>query len=265
LIVAYELQKLFRNLITARASAITPDYELARLTLISSVNEEHYRRMSMASAQAPPILGEINGVPIQGPVGPPPQSSEMDIDVETPGSKPLETIHSDAGSDATLVGDAPDKQPTHGDADFVMLDGNDIGVQASPTVNDKENDPPLYRNYVFDQMIPESTQPAIPNENMASGRNGQPNGAPPTPPAETNSCPPDRPPPIPPRPNPLEAQKPRGELEMGAQQDVTEVIANVLFQLECAIKPTSFEADGEQVDQIKQLVAPPLEGSSDAD
>ncbi|KAI9773334.1 MAG: ubiquitin-specific protease ubp2 [Geoglossum simile] len=250
---AYELQKLFRNLITARSSAITPDYELARLTLISSVNEEHYRRMSMASAQGPPILGEINGVPIQGPVGPPQQTSEMDIDVEAPGSKSLETIHSDAGSDATLVGDASDKQPTHGDADFVMLDDYDIGGQTSPTINDKENHPPLYRTYDLVQMLSESTQPTTSNENMASGKKGEPNGAPPTPPAETNSCPPDRPPPIPPRPNLLEAQKPRGELEMGAQQDVTEVIANVLFQLECAIKPTSFEADGEQVDQIKQL------------
>ncbi|KAI9777700.1 MAG: ubiquitin-specific protease ubp2 [Geoglossum umbratile] len=249
---AYELQKLFSNLITARASAITPDYELARLTLISSVNEEHYRRMSMASVQGPPNLGEINGAPIQGSVGPPQLSCEMDIDTETPGSKPLETIHSDAGSDVTLVGDASDKNPTHGDTDFVMLDSDDIGAQTSPTVNDKENHPP-YRSYALDQMLSENTELSTPNENGVPGGKGQTNGAPPTPPAEINSYPPDRPPPIPPRPNPLEAQKPRGELEMGAQQDVTEVIANVLFQLECAIKATSFEPDGEQVDQIKQL------------
>ncbi|KAH0542358.1 hypothetical protein FGG08_003203 [Glutinoglossum americanum] len=247
---AYELQKLFRNLITARASAITPDYELARLTLISSVNEEHYRRMSMASAHGPSALGEINGAPIQGPVGPPQLSSHMDVDVETPDEKPLETIHSDAGSDATLVGDVSDKNPTHDEVDFVMLDGDDNGTQAQGLI-DKENNPPPGNS--LENLLSQDSQDASPNENGVPSEEEQVNGAPPTLPAEATACPPDRPPPVPPRPNPSETQKPRGELEMGAQQDVTEVIANVLFQLECAIRATSFEADGEQVDQIKQL------------
>ncbi|KAH0565972.1 hypothetical protein GP486_000640 [Trichoglossum hirsutum] len=249
---AYELQKLFRNLITARASAITPDYELARLTLISSMNEEHYRRMSMASVHGAPNLGEINGAPIQGPVGPPQLSSEMDIDVETPGEKPPETIHSDAGSDATLVGDVSDKVATHEEADFVMLDGDDTGSEPQ-VLGDKENHPPSI-NSILENPLPQDSQDSTPGGKGVPIEIEQINGAPPTPPAETTSYPPERPPPpVPPRPNSLETQKPRGELEMGAQQDVTEVIANVLFQLECAIKATGFEADGEQVDQIKQL------------
>ncbi|ANB14284.1 Ubp2p [Sugiyamaella lignohabitans] len=39
----------------------------------------------------------------------------------------------------------------------------------------------------------------------------------------------------------------------GRQQDVTECIENVLFQIEAAFKPTAYEEDGEQVDIIKEL------------
>lgn len=39
----------------------------------------------------------------------------------------------------------------------------------------------------------------------------------------------------------------------GRQQDVTECIENVLFQVEAAFKPTGFDDDGEQLDIVKQL------------
>ncbi len=42
-------------------------------------------------------------------------------------------------------------------------------------------------------------------------------------------------------------------LELGRQQDVTECIGNVLFQIESALKPDSFEEDGEQVDIVKDF------------
>jgi ubiquitin carboxyl-terminal hydrolase 25/28 len=66
--------------------------------------------------------------------------------------------------------------------------------------------------------------------------------------------PPSHPPPIPPRPIP-EADRQKQlieEVEIGAQQDVTEVINNVLFQSQCAIRPLRIDSDGEQVDQIKE-------------
>lgn len=72
---------------------------------------------------------------------------------------------------------------------------------------------------------------------------------------------PEKPPPIPPRNKPapiqtsaesedsLRAQK----LYFGAQQDVTEVIGNVMFRLQCAIKPTSIDPKfGEQIDKIRE-------------
>lgn len=42
-------------------------------------------------------------------------------------------------------------------------------------------------------------------------------------------------------------------LEMGRQQDVTECIGNVLFQLESASDPINLDSDGEQRDLIKEL------------
>lgn len=64
----------------------------------------------------------------------------------------------------------------------------------------------------------------------------------------------DNPPPVPPRNAPtIDKQKLlKEEVEIGAQQDVTEVINNVLFQSQCAIKPRGFDEDGEQLDQIKE-------------
>lgn len=42
-------------------------------------------------------------------------------------------------------------------------------------------------------------------------------------------------------------------IEMGRQQDVTECIENVTFQIETALKPDRLESDGEQYDLIKKL------------
>ena len=39
----------------------------------------------------------------------------------------------------------------------------------------------------------------------------------------------------------------------GRQQDVTECIENVLFQIEAAFKPTGIDDDGEQIDIVKEL------------
>jgi ubiquitin carboxyl-terminal hydrolase 25/28 len=67
-------------------------------------------------------------------------------------------------------------------------------------------------------------------------------------------------PPVPPRnkPAPISTAGPtedslrKERLSFGAQQDVTEVIGNVMFRLQCAIKATSYDAQfGEQIDRIR--------------
>ncbi|KAF2096480.1 cysteine proteinase, partial [Rhizodiscina lignyota] len=68
--------------------------------------------------------------------------------------------------------------------------------------------------------------------------------------------PPARPPPVPPRPK-VDTSKQADLLQevefLAKQQDVTEAMENVLFQLRCAIKPIDVEENGEQIDQITEL------------
>lgn len=52
---------------------------------------------------------------------------------------------------------------------------------------------------------------------------------------------------------PINTLEMESTIEMGRQQDVTECIENVNFQIESALDPESIESDGEQYDLIKKL------------
>ena len=47
-------------------------------------------------------------------------------------------------------------------------------------------------------------------------------------------------------------------IKYGKQQDVTECSSNVLFQIEAAIRPTGVDANGEQLDIVKEYDLPQL-------
>lgn len=227
--VLRELRILFQDMMTSPNSFVTPGRELARLTLISPSNEAAIRRRSTISASQPAAIGEINGLPILGPLGPPQTAT---ADNEPKDLVPLgverfqRSATSDGDSEATLVADGPknvaplaksdDKENEAPSADTVMTD-----AQSEPTSKAAE------------ELSPSSQPPA----------------------AEQIPALPDQPPPVPPRPTPqLDPQQQLiEEVEIGAQQDVTEVINNVLFQSQCAIRPTSIATDGEQVDLVKDL------------
>lgn len=190
-------------MITSPNPSVTPEQELARLTLISPGNEAAIRRRSTITAAQPRDLGNIDGAPILGPLGPPQlvvddDDQAMTSDEQAQGASEAPEV-SDAESEATLFCD------------------KDEANKLPPSSADPNNDTPMVK--------PES---------------------------------PNRPPPVPPRPEPSwndendRRKQLMEELEMGAQQDVTEVINNVLFQSQCAIKPRFIASDGEQVDQIKE-------------
>lgn len=280
-IVVVELQKLFQSMIAASTSSVTPEQELARLTLISSNNEDNIRRMSLLAGKRP-SLGEINGMPVLGPTGPPPPGPDtvheefvnievahaMDVDSDTQHRAVEENADvegdrdGDSSSEATLV-----EPPRIEDTDVMIIDSA-VKDQQQQILDDKENLPP-HKVDVPRPSTPGSSQAPL-RESSPSKINEQErvlvpskpnsdamddvimvNGAPPTPPSEG---PPHRPPPVPPRPK-AEEQKSnvQDEVELGAQQDVTEVVGNVLFQLQCAIKPKSIDKNGEQIDEIKDL------------
>ncbi|PYH89924.1 cysteine proteinase [Aspergillus ellipticus CBS 707.79] len=220
-----ELRTLFSDMITSSSSYVTPGQELARLTLISPSNEAAIRRRSTISANRPVgALGEINGAPVLGPLGPPQpileKEPENTMGPETEAFKRSTT--SDVDSEVTLVSD-----------------GVKHDIKPSQ-VDDKENEPPG-----------DSVMMDVQNEpGSEAAEESSKNSAPVSQAEQTN-----RPPPVPPRPTPqVDTQKQLiEEVEIGAQQDVTEVINNVLFQSQCAIQPIGHAVDGEQVDQVKDL------------
>ena len=213
--VLEELRFLFRDMISSPNSSVTPGRELARLTLISPSNEGAIRRKSTISVEKPSSdgLGEINGKPVLGPVGPSQTNVNSGAGKTNDDTPQKGAALSDGDSEATLVSEG------------AGIDGS----LSQP--NDKENEPP-YESELRSVEIP---------------------GAYPT---NAESPTQRTPPPLPPRLQCHEEDRQKQlleELEMGAQQDVTEVINNVLFQSQCAIKPLGFESDGEQVDMIKDL------------
>lgn len=273
--VVDQLKKLFEDMIASPKASVTPEPELARLTLVSSSKEEHIRRQSMLSPTRP-SLGQINGSPVFGPLGPPslPQKdTEMSDDAayEATDSKAINDDHNgDDASDVTLVDGPPAI-----DDDIMILDDEGKGLQQK-LFEDKENMPPTKEpvretspdthlrplgesspSRVNEQqgfvnasqgLESESTNLNDENSKYSETELGDPGD-------ENTSIlarPPNRPPPVPPRPKPLETTAVQ-EAEYGAQQDVTEVIANVLFQLQCAIKAESVDESGEQIDQVKRL------------
>ena len=263
-------------MITSPKASVAPEPELARLTLVSSSKEEHIRRQSMLSPTRP-SLGQIHGSPVFGPLGPP---SLPQKDTEMSDDAPLEATESNAvnnydngddASDVTLV-----DGPPASDDDVMILDDDDEKGLQQKLFEDKENMPPIKESVRETSpeahLIPlgESSQSRVNeqqgsvnppkevesesthfnNELSKSSRTGQ--GDPGDEMATVPTPPPNRPPPVPPRPKPIETNAVQ-EAEYGAQQDVTEVIANVLFQLQCAIKAESVDESGEQIDQIKRL------------
>jgi ubiquitin carboxyl-terminal hydrolase 25/28 len=220
-IVVDELHNLFENLKTASTRSIKPTRELAELTIFSSAAVADFRRSSISSPHGPPNLSSILDGPVYGPQWPPPPPPplptmiEVDIEmVDHPENKVEE--NGDDSSEATLIDDI-DQLPSYGEAT-----GNDEPGPGGDAV-------------------------------MVNGEDSSP---------ETNkSSASEKPPPIPPRNKPglvIQTNEnkdllPNDELwKFGSQQDVTEVIGNVMFRLQCAIKPTSIEeSSGAQIDIIR--------------
>ena len=264
-----ELQKLFNSMISANATDVKPEIELARLTLLSSSAEDTYRRRSTLKTQRP-SLGEIEGKPVHGPQPPPVISEDtarerqdsvtvMGDDAQTV-QTPISIMAGEedrAGSDSTLF-----EKPSP-----MTLDLQEVDQQAKALEN-KENMAPRKQETGRPITPPESPlkplADAAPSRINEQGTNTSDQNVSkdetmlsPTksdsiqslPPPPTRSAPP-----VPPRNKPLDRHEEiKKEVEFGAQQDVTEVISNVLFQLQCAIKPESIDESGEQIDRIKKL------------
>lgn len=264
-IVVYGLQKLFQSMITSASAHVAPELELARLTLVTQPLEAALRRRSTTTGNRP-SLGDINGMAVMGPLPPPiPETASINASTADKSGEPrmngnLENLAADNSSDETLLGNDPAE-----DGDQRMFDPNseDTRDQQQQILEDKENLPPI-KEASERPTTPDSTLRPL-AESSPSRMNEQPALVAPchdvsnpidpiTPAPPVIASPPNRPPPFPPRPK-TEDQKQAmvEEVQLGAQQDVTEVISNVLFQLECAIKADALDPSGEQIDLVKRL------------
>lgn len=230
------LRTLYQNLIVSAQSSVTPERELAYLALVSSKDEaeDEVRRGSMtAMGPAPPLINVTD------------ESDKMEID-QKPMSIPEATGDDDA-SEATLVNDDP-PPPYSGpnEEDYVM-----VNMDTKPThIDNKENYSPKTEGlFGFVGPLRPPLQGVDLNEGSGGFQKGKEVEAPLTPPPEVPNRPP---PPIPPRPKREDSSK-VDMMMFGKQQDVTECIGNVLFQLEAAIKPEEIDENGEQIDIVKRL------------
>ncbi|KAK6506337.1 ubiquitin-specific protease ubp2 [Arthrobotrys conoides] len=252
------LKGLFREMVTSKQTYVRPEKEISELALNSANHEVSARKRSVAFEDERPV-GFI------GPMGPPrtviedeePLPFSMDIDEKPPRLRV--TNADDQSSDITLIGDSQEP-PAYEDQGYIVVDGQpgatgpeeDIkgkgkqveDEESGPTIHAPTPKPvPLLQREVEDESMEDAPlPPTVP----------QKDGMRVIPPI------PDRPPPIPPRPKEkptiaTSAVSAAQSFEFGRQQDVTECIENVMFQLEAALKAEGTEPDGEQLDIIKTL------------
>jgi ubiquitin carboxyl-terminal hydrolase 25 len=262
---------------------VAPQQELTRLTLMTSTAAENIRRRSTIGGPRP--LGTVDGLPVQGPLGPQPNGNRAKSDdqpILSPFAEDDPSRHMTLGPVEQGAFDPPDSAPLLGPSDAEMNASGDNSsevtlvstasvddsvmvdvvskLEQQRVLSDKENLRPLRADVEAGKNAAAQETVVGLGESSPSRLNLQATGAMPagekdtTQPAAENISPGPtvRPPPVPPRPLPASQQDHTLE-EYARQQDVTEVLNHVLFQLSCAIKPIAFDEEGEQIDQIKDL------------
>jgi ubiquitin carboxyl-terminal hydrolase 25 len=277
-----KLKDLFEQMIKSPYRYVEPEQELTRLTLTTSTAAENIRRRSTIGGPRP--LGTVNGLAVQGPWGPPPTKANDESNDEVMLS-PLGANGAAGQQGLSLLTkeplDSSESAPLLESPDIEMIvsgdNSSEITLVSTPSVDgsiqadeasqlrpkrafsNKENlspqDPygqPGSSGIVEDSSAPlAKSSPSRLNAQAATKpvhQEERANSIANTIPAEELSGPPA----IPPRHQPS-TQRNHSLEEYARQQDVTEVLNHVLFQLSCAIKPLGFDEEGEQIDQIKDL------------
>ena len=231
--VARELRKIFNRMITAPTSEVTPDRDLARLTILKPSEDvgspEAVEFEAISRSGESTGLGTVNGFPLQGPVYIPSLNGQKEPrSIADDAGKKEQSLSDDAASDVTLRGDASsgsDQEELGCSRRLEPVSSTDNQVQATSASE-------------IGKPIDIANPSEIHNRNQVD-----------------RASPPSRPPPMPPRPTAQQVTNTLnfGQVENIAQQrDVTEVIGNVLYQLECAIVPQRTLPDGEQWDLVKE-------------
>ncbi len=223
-----------------------PTRELAELTIFSTEKEETFRRKSISSPQGPPTISSVLEGAEYGPQWPPPSQtlSTPEDDTEMI-DLPLDKIaDDDDSSEATLVD--MDQLPPLIDTTLEEKNGGEKMDVATNGIEERTSNVSSIGEIDKNDLDGDAV--------MVNGNDATNNSA-------IDASQQEKPPPIPPRNKSglvIQTNESKNIIvdndfwRFGVQQDVTEVIGNVIFRLQCAIKPTSIEAgSGEQVDVIR--------------
>lgn len=234
ILVVYGLRDLFEQLRISPTSSVTPTTELANLTLLSDQKVAQYRRDSVATP--PPLDFMQPNIPIYSPDTP---AAELAVYGPQPRELVSPTLTPPPDEDAVMADQPADRETGTRD------DSSESTLVETGTLDSPGNEGHKLSENPFsddNSLEPEDTLKTFNVEEdivMINGQNAATlTAAPPVP---------ENPPPVPPR------NKPDQDLwAFGAQQDVTEVVGNVVFRLQCAIKADRIEDEsGEQIDSIR--------------
>ena len=241
MIVATNLGELFESMISSTERAIKPTPELARLTLETN-QLESARRSSTLQSQRRPTLGMADS---QGHTESSSAIHEDDAKSEHEHTEESKDAISTTGETAL----SPDHNPlsTSRDANAIA-NQDDIKTEASADRLKSLTQKPASSNQESESLSISSEIQSL--DSVLSLVNPIEAAMQETPedsqhPPMIYSPPEGKPPPIPPRPTKLTTIE-----EFARQQDVTEVLANAVFQLSCAIRGTGKDSTGEQRDEI---------------
>ncbi|KAI1007567.1 hypothetical protein K3495_g657 [Podosphaera aphanis] len=241
-----ELRKLFISLKTSPARSVRPTKELAALTIFSTQAEQAARKNSISSPNDRLNTIQTDETTMSGPHRPTDWTSALpsirEGDVEMIGNQ------YDNGSDSTLVEDSQGLSQANGH--HVQLNSGSERTAENPMMNAVKSRADMDSDVIMtNNSIPMGNDKDLPPA---------PDRPPPVPPPLLSPIPP----PVPPRnkaglvisTTETKDVDPVDRLwDFGSQQDVTEVIGNVLFRLQCAITATGFEEPtGEQIDIIRE-------------
>lgn len=199
--------------------------------------------MSVSSPQHfQSISSVMESRPVYGPQWPPPAAK--------PTLSPISAVE----EDVEMIDHPGNKESDDASSEATLVDGD-----ALPSYKEPDNSNAVHNNTANEQTsltqdMSTITTAELEGDTVMINSDNLANGSDKTIPA------PENPPPVPPRKNVnLSIETRAKDLDddasfwrEGTQQDVTEVIGNVNFRLQCAIKPTSIEeGSGEQIDIIR--------------
>ncbi|KAI5790352.1 hypothetical protein FPQ18DRAFT_337814 [Pyronema domesticum] len=219
------LRGLFNDLITTNQAYVTPTMDLAYLALVTSKAEEE----GQDSHNIEDSIVDVSN-----------NNDNMDVDLPTPedgynAASVQDKDCDDVASEITLVGDGQD------------VEMSDDFQKKPASAESKENVEPEVMQIDNSDSPPHLNVMKLDSDGSTGAEAGSPlkdSGLP---------TPRNSPPPIPARPAAVKDRKYSIDPSLfGKQQDVSESIGNVLFQLEAAIRPVSIDENGEQQDLIKE-------------